>query len=310
MNITGATLSSVNTIYAQMMNTVVTPAKFIEIAGRTGIDIPKFDSGCALALGTTDVTPLEMARAYTTFAQRGNRPDPISILKIAEPNGRVIAEAAPKVEPALDRNVADSINYVLEQNIRSGTGTAAKIGRPAAGKTGTTQNHANAWFAGYTPDLTAVVWMGYAPAEDGTIKEMKNVHGIEVTGGSLPATIWRRFMSQALKGVQPRSFPKPQLEGVAVNYGGPDPSSATIAQANPSPSPGSDTRESDSEQPASGEDGDGEDVIGRPGNDDEPEPPEAGQTPRDNDDDDQDEEERPSPAATGTGFDDCFPFCD
>ncbi|HYN98055.1 MAG TPA: transglycosylase domain-containing protein, partial [Actinomycetota bacterium] len=137
MNVTGATLSSVNTVYAEMMNRAVTPAKFIEVAGKMGIEIPKSDSGCALALGTTDVTPLEMAQAYTTFAQRGNRPDPISVLKISQPNGRVLAETTPKVQPVLERNVADTVNYVLEQNVRSGTGTAAKIGRPAAGKTGT-----------------------------------------------------------------------------------------------------------------------------------------------------------------------------
>ncbi|HEX2178972.1 MAG TPA: transglycosylase domain-containing protein, partial [Actinomycetota bacterium] len=317
LNITGATVSSVNTVYAQMMNTVVTPNKFIEIAERTGIEIPKFDAGCALALGTTDVTPMEMARAYTTFGQRGNRPDPLSIVKIVQPDGRVLAEAAPKVEPKLDRNVADSINYVLERNIRSGTGTTAKIGRPAAGKTGTTQNHANAWFAGYTPDLTAVVWMGYAPGEDGTIKEMNDVHGIKVTGGSLPATIWRKFMNQALQGTEARSFHKPVFDGVAVNYAGPDPSAATIAQANPSPSPTPGTTTSE-ESDESGEDlaelAEGADVVGSRGEDSGPAPPGApsAATQRPDDDDDQEEPANPAPAPapSKTAFDDCFPFCD
>ncbi|HVL50468.1 MAG TPA: transglycosylase domain-containing protein, partial [Actinomycetota bacterium] len=236
MDVAAATISSVNTVYAQMMNTVVSPSEFMEVARKTGIDIPKFDAGCALTLGTSDVTPLKMARAYTTFAQRGNRPDPISVLRITQPDGKVLAEASPRVQPALDRNVADTVNYVLERNIRAGTGTSARIGRPAAGKTGTTQNYANAWFAGYTPDLTAVVWMGYAPGEDGTIKEMKNVRGIDVTGGSLPATIWRKFMVQAVKGMPESSFKKPNLGGQKVSYGGGNPAEARLAQTGASPS--------------------------------------------------------------------------
>jgi len=216
MDITAATLASVNTIYAQMMDVVVTPNKFIEIAGRTGIEIPSFDAGCALALGTTDVTPMEMARAYTTFAQRGERPDTLVVTKIARPNGEVLAEREPNRERALDANVADSVNYVLERNIRSGTGTGAKIGRPAAGKTGTTQNFQNAWFAGYTPELTAVVWMGFPPNPDGYIPEMQRVRGTQVTGGSFPATIWRKFMTGALEGTKGTAFHRPKLGGQIV----------------------------------------------------------------------------------------------
>ena len=234
LNVTAATLSSVNTVYAQMMNTVVTPSEFMRVAGKAGIDIPRFDAGCALALGTTDVTPLEMARGYTTFAQRGNRPDPMVIVKITRPNGEVVAERFPNVVQALERNVADSVNYVLQQNIKSGTGTSARIGRPAAGKTGTTQNFQNAWFAGYTPDLTAVIWMGYAPGPDGTIREMTNVRGREVTGGSLPATIWRRFMSTALQGTKPTSFARPRLGGEVLHFG-PSKPSATLAKAEDPP---------------------------------------------------------------------------
>ncbi|HVL51250.1 MAG TPA: transglycosylase domain-containing protein, partial [Actinomycetota bacterium] len=216
MDLTAATISSVNTIYAQMMDDVVTPTNFMEMADRTGIHIPEYDAGCALALGTSDVTPLEMARAYTTFAQRGQRPETLVITKITHPNGNVIAEVHPNLEKKLDANVADTVNYVLERNIQSGTGTAARIGRPAAGKTGTTQNFANAWFAGYTPELTAVVWMGYAPLPDGTIPEMQRVRGRQVTGGSFPATIWRKFMAGALEGTKGTSFHKPKLGGEIV----------------------------------------------------------------------------------------------
>jgi penicillin-binding protein 1A len=213
MDVTAATLASVNTIYAQIMDDVVTPNKFIEIAHRTGIEIPAYDAGCALALGTTDVTPLEMARAYTTFATRGERPDILVVTKIARPDGEVLAEKEPRRERALDTNVADSVNYVLERNVQSGTGTGAKIGRPAAGKTGTTQNFQNAWFAGYTPELTAVVWMGFPPNPDGYIPEMQRVRGRQVTGGSFPATIWRRFMSEALSDTKGTDFHRPKFGG-------------------------------------------------------------------------------------------------
>ncbi len=195
------------------MESAVSPSEFMAMADRTGITIPDYDAGCALTLGTTDVTPMEMARAYTTFAQRGKRPEPIVVTKITTPGGTVFAERTPKVEQVLDPNVADTINYVLQQNITAGTGTGARIGRPAAGKTGTTQNFQDAWFAGYTPELTTVVWMGYPPQPDGTIPLLKKVRGRDVTGGSFPATIWKKFMSVAVEGTPKSSFVKPKLGG-------------------------------------------------------------------------------------------------
>ncbi|CAN5896035.1 penicillin-binding protein 1A [soil metagenome] len=304
LNVTGATLNSVNTVYAEMMNRAVTPTKFIETAGRAGIEIPKSDSGCALALGTTDVTPLEVARAYTTFAQRGNRPDPISVVKITEPNGNLLVEATPKVEPAIERNVADTVNFVLEQNVRYGTGTGAKIGRPAAGKTGTTQNYANAWFAGYTPNLTAVVWMGYAPGEDGSIKEMTDVRGTEVTGGSLPAAIWRRFMTAALKGAPSPSFKKPKLEGVVTNYGGGEPT-AKLAEAPESPEPKPTAPVEPAAEPPGEGDAQGQSPPdGEPGTDTPPAaPPPAARALNP-------DKTKPAPSPSPETFGSCFPFCE
>ena len=217
LDITGATVNSVNTIYAQMMDEVVTPQKFMEVAARTGISIPATDAGCALALGTSDVTPLEMAGAYTTFAQRGRHPNPLVITKIARPSGAVVAERPPSTAQVMDPNVADTVNMLLEQNIQSGTGTGAKIGRPAAGKTGTTENFQDAWFAGYTPELTAVVWMGFAPDAQGRIPPMTRVRGRSVTGGSFPATIWKNFMSEALKGQPSGKFVEPEITGEVIN---------------------------------------------------------------------------------------------
>jgi penicillin-binding protein 1A len=219
LDVVSATTHSVNTVYAQMMDEAVTPAKFIEMAGKAGIKIPSYDTGCALTLGTSDVTPLEMARAYTTFAQRGNRPEPIFVTKVARADGEVIAERSPRIEQTIDQNVADTVNYVLEKNVQGGTGTGAQIGRPAAGKTGTTQNFQNAWFAGYTPDLTAVVWMGYPPDPEGNIPLLLNVHGRRVTGGSFPASIWKKFMQESLKGTKKSQFAKAKLTGKVKQFG-------------------------------------------------------------------------------------------
>ncbi|MGQ0680307.1 MAG: transglycosylase domain-containing protein [Actinomycetota bacterium] len=216
LDVTRATLSSVNTVYAQIMDQVVSPAQFISMAAKTGIEIPRFDAGCALTLGTTDVTPMEMARAYVTFAQRGERPDPVVITRITDFTGKVIAQRSQRSERVMEQNVADTVNYVLERNVQSGTGTGSRIGRPAAGKTGTTQNHENAWYAGYTPDLAAVVWMGYAPGPDGKIPLMQRVRGRSVTGGSFPATIWKKFMAEAVEGTEPSRFVKPKLGGEVV----------------------------------------------------------------------------------------------
>ena len=99
------------------------------------------------------------------------------------------------MERVLPARAAYEVTRVLERNIEAGTGTGAAIGRPAAGKTGTTENHADAWFAGYTPQLAAVVWVGYP----GRSAPMTSVHGIRVAGGTFPATIWQRFMAPALE---------------------------------------------------------------------------------------------------------------
>lgn len=217
LDVVEATAKSVNTVYAQIMDQVVSPQDFVSIAGKAGIDIPERDVGCALTLGTTPVTPLDLARAFTTFAARGQRPDPLIITSVVAANGKTVRRNDPRTEQTMDENVADTVNYVLQEVIKGGTGTAAKISRPAAGKTGTTQNHVDAWFAGYTPALTAVVWTGYPPDDSGKIPPMLNVHGQRVTGGSFPATMWRKFMQEALKGLKSGDFVKPDLTGDVLN---------------------------------------------------------------------------------------------
>ncbi|CAN5880900.1 hypothetical protein BH23ACT12_BH23ACT12_19500 [soil metagenome] len=206
-----------------MMDKVVTPKMFMSMSEKLGINIPAVDEGCALTLGTSPVTPMEMARAYATFAARGKRPDALIVTKVVSAQGQTIAERKPRSEQTISQNVADTVSWILKQNITGGTGTAAKLPWPAMGKTGTAQDHQDASFVGSTPELSAAVWMGFSP--DPTTKEvplMQNVRGKKVTGGSFPATIWKKFMAESLKLYENHGdFPSPKISGEVINAGPP-----------------------------------------------------------------------------------------
>jgi penicillin-binding protein 1A len=125
------------------------------------------------------------------------------------PNGKTDDSAAwgkPKRKRVVSDGVAYTVTRILEQNMLYGTGTGAQFGPPAAGKTGTTDDHADAWFCGYTPRLGTTVWIGYPEGEI----PMSNVHGISVSGGSFPAQIWRLFMSNAIGHLVPAEWEEPQ----------------------------------------------------------------------------------------------------
>jgi membrane peptidoglycan carboxypeptidase len=172
-----------------------------------------------MALGglQTGVSPLEMAMAYATLATGGERLSakalfdpsqkgyPITIVRVTDAQGEVLDEDSVVRTRVIDKDIAAITTSCLEGVISSGTGKAADIGRPAAGKTGTTSNYCDAWFVGYTPEFVTAVWVGY-PAEQ---KPMTDVHGIKVTGGSFPAEIWASFMKRALAGVPASSFEQP-----------------------------------------------------------------------------------------------------
>src|SRR5207247_5245513 len=137
-----------------------------------------------------------------------------------------LVKADSHTEPALGRNDADLVTFALQAVIDHGTGTAADIGRPAAGKTGTTQDFTDAWFCGYVPQLTTCVWVGY---EKGRIP-MHDIEGFaNVFGGSIPAQIWHDFMTEALANVPPADFSAPSFKGYNLYPKGAKPS--------PSPSP-------------------------------------------------------------------------
>jgi penicillin-binding protein 1A len=208
LDITTATIRSVNTVYAQLM-LQVGPKSVATLAHDAGIASP-LNAVPSLALGTSEVSPLEMATAFMTFADRGERVAPFSISRISEADGTVIFSQGPERVRVMAAEHADLVNSVLQQVVQSGTGTAARLSRqPVAGKTGTSQQFGDAWFVGYAPRLSAAVWMGYP---EGPAHEMTNVHGRRVTGGTFPAQIWHDFMTVAARRAALGGFTAPPPE--------------------------------------------------------------------------------------------------
>ncbi|MBO4780462.1 MAG: penicillin-binding protein 1A [Selenomonadaceae bacterium] len=156
------------------------------------------DTNLAVSLGglTRGVTPLEIASAYGTFANSGVYIPHIAITKVLDRNGNIIHEAVPEGRQVITAESAADLTSMLEDVIKRGTGKGAAIGRPAAGKTGTTSDYHDAWFVGYTPDLVASVWIG--------CDDNSELDGI--TGGDIPATIWSHFMQNALLNVPAHDF--------------------------------------------------------------------------------------------------------
>jgi len=170
--------------------------KVIEVCRTLGIKSP-IEPVISLPLGAVDLTPLEMAGAYATFANNGWHSDTTFIAQVTDSGGNLLLDNTPKPQLVLDPWAAASLNSVLQGVVERGTATAARLGRPAAGKTGTTSSERDIWFVGYVPQLSVAVWVGndnYAPL------------GYGATGGTLVAPIWRDFMEQALQGVPVQSF--------------------------------------------------------------------------------------------------------
>ena len=230
ISLTDATVESDNTVYADL-SMMVGPDNIAAMASEMGITTPVGDNP-AIALGglTTGVSPLEMANAYATLAANGQRmngdefddddgPAPISIRRVTDAQGRVLVRNSLMRSRVLEPWQAGLETSVLQQVVARGTGVAASIGRPQAGKTGTTTDYADAWFCGYTPDLSAAVWVGYPNARRTMI-----VRGIHVAGGTFPAQIWNRFARAALEGVPAHAFPAfttpPVVKAIVCNRTG------------------------------------------------------------------------------------------
>ncbi|HEX5246902.1 MAG TPA: transglycosylase domain-containing protein [Gaiellaceae bacterium] len=213
MNLLSATANSVNTIFAQLV-AKVGPWNVVPVAHKMGITT-KLQPVCSITLGTQPVNPLEMTDGYATLAAHGIHHAPQAFELVRAPDGKVLGRLNASGAQAISRSTADQVTYALEGVIQHGTGTAAYFGRPAAGKTGTAENFQDAWFCGYVPQLAACVWVGYPKAEI----SLYDVEGVgSVFGGSLPAEIWRRFMSAATARMPALGFPTPQITGTTM-YG-------------------------------------------------------------------------------------------
>jgi penicillin-binding protein 1A len=205
--ITQSTLRSDNSVYARL-TLDLGPEKIATLAHEMGIKT-KLEPVASIGLGSNSVGVLEMASAYATIAAGGIYSEPMAIRKVVLPSGEVDRGAGwgrVKQRRVFSDGVAYQVARILKMNVQAGTGTGANPGFPAGGKTGTTDDFGDAWFAGITTNASTVVWVGYPNAKI----PMTSVHGIRVAGGTFPATIWRLFTVGAFGNNPPPDWPLPQ----------------------------------------------------------------------------------------------------
>ena len=217
MNLVRATLRSDNSVY-QQLDLDVGPDLVADTAANMGIETP-LDGFPAEGLGGLHrgVSPLELARAYATLANGGNRLDLTSIKRVDFLDGRTMDLDRRTRNGLFTDGEVHEVTKILQQNMKRGTGQAAQIGCPAAGKTGTTDDFRDAWFAGYTPRLSTTVWVGYPNRS----RPMTNVRGIRVAGATFPAQLWRDYMLVAKRGYCrpfPKPFERPRLKPFCAHY--------------------------------------------------------------------------------------------
>ena len=210
-----ATKHSINTVFVPL-GINVGPDKVVDVARRAGIpESVAMMPTPSFVLGTSSPHVIDVANAYATFAAQGIRSKPYLVSQVIGSNKGVLYEATPSTEEVFSKDVMADLTYALKGTILGGTGAAAlALGRPAAGKTGTSQSNASAWFSAYTPQIAASVSF----FRDNATQSLNGIGGMtSVTGGSFPARIWTQFMKGALKGQPVMSFPAP------ANIGGLDP---------------------------------------------------------------------------------------
>jgi membrane peptidoglycan carboxypeptidase len=217
-----ATKHSINTVFVPL-GQFAGLEKVVDVARRAGIpeSIAMVPSP-SVVLGVASPHVMDVASAYATFAAQGIYSKPYLIASVTGPNKGVLYEGESQTQEVFSKDVMADLTYALKGTVTGGTGSAAlKLGRPAAGKTGTSQSNASAWFSGYTPQLAASV----ALFRDSASESLNGIGGLtSVTGGTFPARIWTAFMQGALKGQPTMSFPAPAnvggLEPVEMTSGG------------------------------------------------------------------------------------------
>ena len=208
MTLLRATERSVNTAYVDLANEI-TPRAVVEAAERAGIpsDTAGLNAGPTTVLGSASPHTMDLAAAYATFANGGQRNDPHVVKEVIRPNGTVQYSAPSVPALAFDPDVANEVTYALSRVVTNGSGFAAQsLGRPAAGKTGTTDDNKSAWFVGYTPEVAVAVSMSKS-ASNGLPTTLRGTGGLsEVTGGSFPARMWTAFVRSYLDGKPVQEF--------------------------------------------------------------------------------------------------------
>jgi membrane peptidoglycan carboxypeptidase len=218
ISVVEATALSVNTVFAQLVEKIG-PAALEHMAVACGIQPSELGAYPSLTLGTADVSPLEMASGYSTFAAGGVHWAPTFITKVTTASGKVLPWPSTAPRRVLTPEQTAVVDYTLRQVVLRGTGTAASAaGVPVAGKTGTTDQSTDAWFVGYTPTLTTAVWMGYPQGS----RPLANFRGYStIEGGTIPAQIFARFLSAAVRSSTRwggATFPAPYSLGGSYLY--------------------------------------------------------------------------------------------
>jgi membrane peptidoglycan carboxypeptidase len=215
VDLLSATQHSINTVYVPL-GIKAGLDKVVDAARRAGIPETVAMIGTpSVTLGVASPHVIDVANAYATFAAQGVYSKPYMVAQVIGPNKGVLYQGKPQTQEVFSKEVMADLTYALKSVVTGGTGGAALgLGRPAAGKTGTSQSNASAWFAGYTPQLSATV----ALFRDSASESLNGIGGLtSVTGGSFPARIWTAFMKGALRNEPVMSFPAP------ANIGGLDP---------------------------------------------------------------------------------------
>jgi penicillin-binding protein 1A len=261
MSLASGTVSSVNVVYAKLALDVG-PDNVAETARSLGITSP-LDGFPAETIGglRIGVSPLEMANAYATLASAGIRHDATAIERVEFPDGEEDASEQGEGRRVLADGIAYEVTRILSRAVSNGTGTAAVIGCPQAGKTGTTDNQTDAWFVGYTPDLATAVWVGYPDA--------RTSMGGSAFGGAFAAPIWKQYMDVARQG-RCSDFPRPENSPDLSPYSGGHSASGDSSSSSSSSS-------SSDYQGTESSDGGGQDAAG--GYDSDLYAPGAGQEP-------------------------------
>ncbi len=238
INLIRATQDSVNTVYAQLAQDVG-PAAVKEVAIRAGVPetTPGLEDNAANVLGTASPHLVDMAHAYATFAAQGMRTEPFIVETVSDSQGNEVYTHEVVRERQFQADVMSEATYAMTQVVQKGSGTFAReLGRPLAGKTGTSNDNQSAWFVGYTPQVVGAVVL-YQVGEDGSVEPITPFGGFQaITGGSIPVRIFTWMMGPILEGTDVVQFPRRAFIGDVVSSE-PSPSPTPTPQPQPSEAP-------------------------------------------------------------------------